>query len=73
MPPHENDIAELKKSVAELRASIHDLLQLKESIQELLDTWRAAKGMLTIIKWLAGISSGMAVIWAAWHGGPGGR
>ncbi len=60
MPPRDTEIAELQKSVAEL----------KESIQELLDAWRAARGMLTIIKWLAGISSGLGVIWAALHGGP---
>jgi hypothetical protein len=60
MPQHESEIAELRNAVAEL----------KESIQELLDTWRAARGMLTIIKWLAGIASGLGVLWAAWHGGP---
>ena len=57
---HDSEIAELKKSVAEL----------KESIQELLDAWRAARGMLTIIKWLAGIASGLGVIWAAFHNTP---
>lgn len=70
MPPHETEIAELKKTVAELKTSINELLKLKESIQELLDTWRAARGMLTIIKWLAGIASGVGVIWAAWQNGP---
>lgn len=61
MPPHDSEIAELKKSVTEL----------KESIQELLDAWAAARGMLTVIKWLAGIASGLGAIWAAWHSGSG--
>lgn len=69
MPPHDAEIAELKKSVADIRASIDELLQLKESIQELIDTWRAARGMLIIIKWLAGIASGLGVLWAALHNG----
>ncbi len=66
--PKQNNVIHLEEKVEALSKEV---AALKEIIKELLDMWRAARGMLTIIKWLAGISSGLGVIWAAWHGGPG--
>ena len=69
-PQHEQcekDIAELKASVIEIKKTI---AELNASIDELLDMWHAGRGMLTIIKWMAGIASGFAAVWAVINNTP---
>lgn len=41
---------------------------LKQEVKELLEVWRTATGLLSIIKWLAGTASAVAVGWAAFRG-----
>ena len=64
----EEKVELLSKEVASLKDEVADL---NKSIEGLLDAWKASRGLLLLIKWLAGVASGCAVIWAALHGGPG--
>ncbi len=48
----------------------------KEKLVEMIDTWDKAGGAIrfltilgTIIKWLLGIGSAVAIIWSSVHGG----
>ena len=63
-----SEIKHLEDKVEVLSAEV---VALKQSIEGLLDAWKASRGLLSIIKWLAGVASGCAIIWAAMHGGPG--
>lgn len=64
--PNDNDIAALRREVAELKSGMQEL---KVSVTDLVDAWRAAKGFLAVVKWMAAIGSGLAIIWTAFHGG----
>lgn len=55
----DNEMAELRKEVAELRQLVSDLVE----------AWRAARGFLALIKWAAGLGSAVAIIWSSFHGG----
>lgn len=63
-----NNIVHLEIKVEALSKEV---AELNKSIEGLLDAWRASRGLLSVIRWLAGIASGMAVIWAAWHNSAG--
>ena len=64
--PNESELAELKREVAELKGATQEL---KASVTDLVDAWRAAKGFLAVVKWMAAIGSGLAIIWTSFHGG----
>ncbi|MHB1098434.1 MAG: hypothetical protein ACYCZR_02650 [Burkholderiales bacterium] len=55
----DSEISELRREVAELRQSVSDLVE----------AWRAARGFLALIKWAAGLGSAVAIIWSSIHGG----
>lgn len=73
--PKQNNIIHIEEKVELLSrevASLKDeVAKQNKAIEGLLDAWKASRGLLSIIKWLAGVASGCAVIWAALHGGPG--
>ena len=60
-----NEIARLEMKVEALAIEV---AALKESVEDLITAWNASKGLLSVIKWLAGIASAGAIVWAAWHG-----
>ena len=64
----EEKVELLSREVASLK---NEVVELNRSIEGLLDAWKASRGMLSIIKWLAGVAGGIAVIWAAFNGGTG--
>lgn len=55
----DSEISELRREVAELKTSVADLVE----------AWRAARGFLAVIKWAAALGSALAVIWTTMHGG----
>jgi len=71
----QNNVIHLEEKVEALSNKVAYLTdkvsEQTESIEGLLAAWNASRGLLLIIKWLAGVASGCAVIWAALHGGPG--
>ncbi len=64
MPP-QGEIAHLE---AKVEALAKEVAALKESVEDLITAWNASKGLLSVIKWLAGLASAGAIVWAAWHG-----
>lgn len=59
--PHYQEIMALRAEVAEL----------KQSVADLVEAWRAAKGFLSVIKFVAGLASAIAIIWGVvLHGRP---
>ena len=52
--------------ITELR---HEVAELKQSVSDLVEAWRAARGFLAFIKWAAGLVSAVAIIWTSIHGG----
>lgn len=48
----------------------------KRKLAEIIDTWDTASKAIrflnavgTLIKWILGIGSAIAIIWSVWHGG----
>lgn len=64
--PNDSELVDLKREVAELKAATQEL---KASVTDLVDAWRAAKGLLAVVKWMAAIGSALALIWSAFHDG----
>ena len=64
MPPT-SEIAHLEQKV---EALAKEVAALKESVEDLITAWNASKGLLSVIKWLAGMASAGSIVWAAWHG-----
>lgn len=61
----DQELVLLRQEMAEMK---NDLKELKGEVKELLEAWNTATGLLRVIKWLAGITSAGAVIWAAYKG-----
>lgn len=61
----ENHVAELRREVSELKTCVSEM---RDSMKDLLSAWQAAGVFVGIIKWVASIASGAAVIWAMIHG-----
>ena len=38
-----------------------DIKQLRQDVKDLTAAWQQARGMITLVKWLAGISGGIMV------------
>lgn len=51
------DIRELRAEVAELRADV----------RELIDAWKAAKGLVRLVKFLAALAVAYATVWSAFR------
>ena len=43
--------------------------ELKDSVADLVEAWRAGKSLLAIVRWAAAIGSALALIWSAVHAG----
>ena len=57
--------ADLQKQIAALNLS---MLTLTISVTELTTIMNNAKGITSFIRWSAGISASLAVVWATLHG-----
>ena len=62
---NDSQLAALKNDMEEMK---HDVKELKAEVKDLLEAWNTATGMLKVIKWLVGVASAGAVIWAAFKG-----
>lgn len=47
------DVDELRREVSELRDEVHDLVQ----------AWKTAAGLVSFIKWLAGLGTALGVLY----------
>ena len=58
----QSDIAHalLKKDLEELKVSVD---ALTKSVEELMDAWKTANGMVRFMKWAAAIVAGMFATW----------
>jgi hypothetical protein len=52
----------LRNEMAALKA---ELDELRTDIKGLVEAWRTANGVVAFVKWLAGISTAVGVVWAA--------
>lgn len=58
----EVEIALLQKEMEDLRKEVHTL---SKEVAGLVDAWKTASGVVAFVKWLAGISAAISVLWAA--------
>lgn len=69
-----NNIVPIKQEPtnADLEAQIVELTRTVEvltaSMGDLSSAWNNAKGIVSFIKWCAGLAASIAVVWAAIHG-----
>lgn len=67
MSEHQDVSVERRTGNTELNMKIHelraDIQELRDSVDGLLKAWTAAKGFITVIKILAGVSAGAASLW----------
>lgn len=63
---------ETQVEIAVLRAELenvrHEVQALRTDIQDLLEAWRAASGVVKIIKWVASIAVAIGVLTASLKG-----
>lgn len=50
---------------ADMDAMKDDVKALRKEIKDLLDAWRTATNVLAFVKWMAGIGTAAAFLWAA--------
>lgn len=60
--PPEVELALLRGDVDQIK---DDLKAARAEVKELLDAWRTATNVLAFVKWLAGIGTAAAFLWAA--------
>jgi hypothetical protein len=58
-PNYEVDIVLLQKEVSDLRQDVHTL---SREVAGLVRMWETASGVVAFVKWLAGISAAVGVI-----------
>lgn len=63
----ENKIDSLEDKVAGMEVKIDTLTS---SVEDLVLAWNTAKGITGFVKWLAGISTALGVLYALFHGTP---
>lgn len=63
---------ETQVEIAVLRAELqnvqHEVQMLRTDIQDLLEAWRAASGVVKVIKWIASIAVAVGVLLASLKG-----
>jgi hypothetical protein len=62
--PHEVEIALLQKELVDLKDEVH---ALSKEVSGLVDAWKTASGVVSFIKWLAGVVTAFGIIWAAFR------
>lgn len=45
------------------------ITELQTDIKDLVEAWKAANGIVSFVKWVAGIITAVGVIWAVFKGG----
>lgn len=60
-PSHEVQQALLQSDVNQMK---DDLKELRQEVKDLLDAWKTATNVLAFVKWLAGIGTAVAFLWA---------
>lgn len=65
--PHNTDVqlALLEADVSQMK---DDIKALRQEVKDLLDAWRTATNVLAFVKWLAGIGTAAAFLWAGVKG-----
>lgn len=58
-------VIKLEHTVEELRTEVKEL---KADIRELIEAWKAAKGMTSFVKWLSGMVIAVGTVYAALRG-----
>lgn len=61
-PTTEVELALLR---ADMDSVKDDVKALRQEVKDLLDAWKTATNVLAFIKWLAGIGTAAAFLWAA--------
>lgn len=61
---HNTDVqlALLESDVSQMK---DDIKALRQEVKDLLDAWRTANNVLAFVKWLAGLGTAAAFLWAA--------
>ena len=61
---HNTDVqlALLEADVSQMK---DDIKALRQEVKDLLDAWKTATNVLAFVKWLAGIGTAAAFLWAA--------
>ncbi len=62
--PHEVEIALLQKELVDLKDEVH---ALSKEVSGLVDAWKTASGVVSFIKWLAGVVTAFGIVWAAFR------
>jgi hypothetical protein len=55
------DINELKADLCDVRDELTDM---NTTLKMLAEAWQGANGVLTVAKWLAGLATTLAALWA---------
>lgn len=54
--------------IERLEKKVDRIDEIAEDVKKILDLFRTSKSVVAAIKWLLGIGTALAVIWAAVHG-----
>jgi cell division protein FtsB len=65
MAEHPNTDVELALLRADMDQMKEDMKALRQEIKDLVDAWKTATNVLAFVKWLAGIGTAAAFLWAA--------
>lgn len=72
MGENHNTEVELALLRADMDQMKDDVKALRQEIKDLLDAWKTATNVLSFVKWLAGIGTAAAFLWAAFKAKLGG-
>lgn len=61
-PNTDVQLALLEADVSQMK---DDIKALRQEVKDLLDAWKTATNVLAFVKWLAGIGTATAFLWAA--------
>lgn len=61
-PNTDVQLALLESDVSQMK---DDIKALRQEVKDLLDAWKTATNVLAFVKWLAGLGTAAAFLWAA--------